>query len=225
MHVICTCTSDNEMWLCTDVMARGRWTVDDVWDLLQTMASIQTEKLQQHKCDRWARVHCYPPWKGDIVFGLSVCPSVRLSVCPGRFFSHFVRVTSPTVFITHKPNLYHLKAGCLECVMGGPFFRTPQNFGEIGLWKRPKITNSNFWSVTSQRVLGPGMRYPHHMKARYFSSEMTSENASGDASLWKFCPKRLSQIPDFCKVWARARGILCTPTSSFWMHKVNWSKP
>ena len=105
---------------------------------------------------------CYPSWKGDIVFGLSVCPSV----CPGRSFSHFVRVTPPTVFTTHKPNLYHLKAGCLECVMGGgPFFRTPQNFGKIGLWKRPKITNSNFWSVISQRVLGPGMRYPYHRKA------------------------------------------------------------
>ena len=37
--------------------------------------------------------------------------------------------------ITHKPNLYHLKAGCLECVMGGgvSFFVPPQNFGEIGL--------------------------------------------------------------------------------------------
>ena len=44
--------------------------------------------------------------------------SVCLSVCPGRFFSHFVRVTPPIIFITHKPNLYHLKAGCLECVMG-----------------------------------------------------------------------------------------------------------
>ena len=53
---------------------------------------------------------------------LSVCLSVRLSVCPGRSFSHFVRVTPPTVFTTHKPNLYHLKAGCLECVMGGSVF-------------------------------------------------------------------------------------------------------
>ena len=107
-------------------------------------------------------VSSYPPWKGDIVFGLSVWLSVRLS---GTLFSHFVRVTPPTVFITHKSNLYHLKAGCLECVMGGQFFRTPQNFGEIGLWKRPKITNSNFWSVTSRRVLGLEMRYPYHMKA------------------------------------------------------------
>ena len=70
----------------------------------------------------------YPPWKGDIVFGLSVCPSVRLSVCPGRFFSHFVGVTPPTVFITHKSNLYHLKAGCLECVMGGSVFSYPPKF-------------------------------------------------------------------------------------------------
>ena len=72
------------------------------------------------------------PREKGILF--SVCLSVRLTVCPGRFFSHFVRVAPPTVFITHKPNLYHLKAGCLECVMGGgQFFRTPQNFGEIGL--------------------------------------------------------------------------------------------
>ena len=87
-------------------------------------------------------------------------------VCPsGTLFSHFVRVTPPIAFITHKQNLYHLQAGCLGCVMGGQFFRTPQNFGEIGLWKRPKITNSNFWSVTSRRVLGLGMRYSNHMKA------------------------------------------------------------
>ena len=57
-----------------------------------------------------------------------VCLSVRLSVCPGRFFSHFVGVTPPTVFITHKSNLYHLKAGCLECVMGGSVFSYPPKF-------------------------------------------------------------------------------------------------
>ena len=44
-----------------------------------------------------------------------VCLSIRPS---GTLFSHFVRVTPPTVFITHKQNLYHLEAGCLECVMG-----------------------------------------------------------------------------------------------------------
>ena len=52
---------------------------------------------------------------------LSVCLSVRLSE---TLFFHFVRVT-PTVFITHKLNLYHLKAGCVECVMWGVRFSVP----------------------------------------------------------------------------------------------------
>ena len=65
------------------------------------------------------------PRKKGILF--SVCLSVRLTVCPGRFFSHFVRVTPPTVFITHKQNLYHRKAECLECVMEGvSFFVSPK---------------------------------------------------------------------------------------------------
>ena len=43
------------------------------------------------------------PVKGDIVFGLSVCPSVRPSVrLSGTLFSHFVRVTPPTVKITNS---------------------------------------------------------------------------------------------------------------------------
>ena len=31
--------------------------------------------------------------------------AVDLSVCPGCLYSNFVRVTPPTVFITHKQNL------------------------------------------------------------------------------------------------------------------------
>ena len=53
------------------------------------------------------------PREKGILF--SVCLSLRLF---GTLFSHFVGVTPPTFFITHKQNLYHLKAGCLECVMG-----------------------------------------------------------------------------------------------------------
>ena len=45
----------------------------------------------------------YPSWKGDIVFSLSVCP--------GRSFSHFVRVTPPTVFITHNQTYTIWKLG------------------------------------------------------------------------------------------------------------------
>ena len=45
----------------------------------------------------------------DIVFGLS-----------GTLFSHFVRVT-PAVFFYTK----HMKAGCLECVMGNRFSLPP----------------------------------------------------------------------------------------------------
>ena len=96
----------------------------------------------------------------------------RFVCLSGTLFSQFVRETPPTVLITHKQNLYHLKAGCLECVMGCSFFRTPQNFGEIGLWKRSKITYSNFWRVTSQRLLGPGLRYPYLFGNRkYFFSK------------------------------------------------------
>ena len=90
-----------------------------IYQVLQGLAFMHKHGKQVASCH-------YPPWKGDIVFGLSLCPSVR----PGRFFSHFVRVTPSTVFITHKQNLYHLKAGCLVCVMGwrGPFFGAPPKF-------------------------------------------------------------------------------------------------
>ena len=47
------------------------------------------------------------PRTGDIVFTLSVCPSVRLSVRPRRFVRNFVRLTPPGVSNAHKQNLYH----------------------------------------------------------------------------------------------------------------------
>ena len=63
----------------------------------------------------------------------SVCLSVRLYVrlsvsLSGTLFSHFVRVTPPTVSITHKPNRNHLKAGCLECVRGVSFSAAPPKY-------------------------------------------------------------------------------------------------
>ena len=72
------------------------------------------------------------PYTSDVVMSLfiiipvkgilfSVCLSVRLSVLVA-FFSYFVRVTPHTVFITHKQNLCHLKAGCLEYVIRGSVF-------------------------------------------------------------------------------------------------------
>ena len=51
---------------------------------------------------------------------------VYLSVCPGRFFFSFCARNSSYSFHHTQTKLYHLKAGCLECVMGGQFFRTPQ---------------------------------------------------------------------------------------------------
>ena len=54
---------------------------------------------------------------------LSVCLSVRLAVCLSICLSgssghiyYFMRATSPTVFIAHKQNPYHVKDGCLEWV-------------------------------------------------------------------------------------------------------------
>ena len=44
----------------------------------------------------------FPPSLGDIVFGLSVCLSVSLSVRTGRFLRHFVRLTPPRVFNAQK---------------------------------------------------------------------------------------------------------------------------
>ena len=58
--------------------------------------------------------------------------------CPGRFSSHFVRVIDipSIVYITHKWNLYHLKPGCLACIIRGSVFPyrgpPPPNFGVIG---------------------------------------------------------------------------------------------
>ena len=119
-------------------------------------------------------------------------------------FSHFVRVTR-TVFITHQPNLkLKLKAGCLECVTGCGgvrFFRTSQNVCVIGLWKGPKNHKFQFlernkskqefkaqecdthtiWKLVFRSLTGPSLSVPSP-----FSSEMISENASGDASQRKF---------------------------------------
>ena len=66
----------------------------------------------------WKNASLLSPMKRDIVFGLSV----------RHVLSDFVRVSPPTVFITHKPNLYHLKAKCLECVMRGSRFPYPVKF-------------------------------------------------------------------------------------------------
>ena len=100
--------------------------------------NILDSKVPMTKAVAWYRKKIYPMQRRDIVIPrekgilfsvcLSVCLSVRLSVCPGLSFFHFVRVTPPTVFITHKPNLYHLKAGCLECVMLGSVFSYPPKF-------------------------------------------------------------------------------------------------
>ena len=64
----------------------------------------------------------YPRAKGIFC---SVCLSVRPSVHPGNFISHFVREAPPTVFPSHYQNLYYLKAGCLEYVMGVRFSLPP----------------------------------------------------------------------------------------------------
>ena len=92
-----------------------------------------------------------------------VCLSVRLSV-RDAFFSFCARNSSysfPHIQTKRIPS-----ESCMSRVYHGEVcFSVPQNFGVIGLQKRPKITYSNFWSVTSQRVLGLEMRYPCHMKA------------------------------------------------------------
>ena len=90
---------------------------------------------------------------------------VCLSVCPGHFFFSFCARNSSYSFHHTQTKPIPSESWMSGVCHGGSVFRTPQNFGEIGLWKRPKIINSNFWSVRSQRVLGLEMRYPYHMKA------------------------------------------------------------
>ena len=95
------------------------------------------------------------PWKGDIVFALSVCP--------GRCFFLF-RARDYSVFITHKQEPVPSKSW-VSGVCNGGWFSVPTNISpKKGLWKRSKITNFNSWSVTSQTVLGPGMQYSYHIK-------------------------------------------------------------
>ena len=61
--------------------------------------------------------------------GLSVRPSVRHAL-----FFDFVRLQTQRLRNPQPRNLYHMKAGGLDCVIGGPFFPAPpQNFGVIGL--------------------------------------------------------------------------------------------
>ena len=100
------------------------------------------------------------PREKGILF--SVCLSVRLSGTP--FFSFCARNSSYSFHHTQTKPIPS-ESWMSGVSWGGQFFRTLQNFGEICLWKRPKITNSNFWSVRSQRVLGLERRYPYHMKA------------------------------------------------------------
>ena len=98
------------------------------------------------------------PRKKGILF--SVCLSVR----PGRFFSFCARKFFYSFHHTQTKPILSERWVSGVC-HGWSVFSYPQNIGEIGLWKRSKITNSNFWSVTSQRVLGLEMRYSCHMKA------------------------------------------------------------
>ena len=168
-------------------------------------------------CYRVYTVIIIPREKG-ILF--SVCLSVRLSGT--LFFSFCARNSSYSFHHTQTKPIPSESWMSGVCHGGSPFFRTPQNFGEIGLWKWPKITNSNFWSVTSQ---SSGSRnatpIPYESLASVvlhdllslsvrpiFSSEMTSENVSGDACQEKFWQKRPSQIPDFFFFFGRtcARG-------------------
>ena len=104
-----------------------------------------------------------PAKRRDIVLDLSVCPSVR----PSRSFLILCAYRLRD-YATHTHETYTIwKLRGLDCVIGGPFFPAPPpNFGVIGLWKRPKITYSNFWSFITQRVFDPHLRYLYHMKAQ-----------------------------------------------------------
>ena len=93
-----------------------------------------------------------------------VCLSDRLS---GTLFSHFLRLT-PTVFITHKPNLYHLKAGCLECVMeGGSVFSYPQKFRQIRFLKTAQNHEFQFLERHKSKSFRPidAIPIPHESPA------------------------------------------------------------
>ena len=72
-------------------VSEARWQADDVFDLLQLMGCIQTEKLQQHKFGRYGLFHTLLPR-----LSVSVCLSVSLSL------SHTL---SPSLSLTLPPSL------------------------------------------------------------------------------------------------------------------------
>ena len=129
-------------------------------------------------------------------------------VCLSGTLFHVVR-KKLLQFSSHShTNLYHLKAGCLSWVCQvGTRFTYPKNFGVIGLWKRPKITNFNFWSVTTQRVLGPGIRYPYHIWKPWFRSLTGLTQFVRTSTIFvTILAKPLSQIPDFVFEQTCAQG-------------------
>ena len=103
----------------------------------------------------------YYPHKKEMLF--SVCLSDRLSVSLyGTLFSHFVRVTPLTVFITHT-NLHHLKGWRLECVIRwGVRFSIPLKFRPDRSLKTAqnhklqflaRHNSKNFWTWTAIPIL------------------------------------------------------------------------
>ena len=107
-----------------------------------------------------------PAKRRDIVLNLSVCPSVRPSVRPSRSFWFCALIDSETTQPTTMKPIPYERWGSGLCHKGGPFFPAPRNFGVIGLWKRPKITYSNFWSFITLRVFDPQLQYLYHVKAQ-----------------------------------------------------------
>ena len=155
------------------------------------------------------------PVKGDIVFGLSVCLFVCPSVClSGTLYFSFCARNSSYSF-------HHTQTKLIPCEswlsgvchrVGGSVFSYPPKFRQNRSLKTAQNHKFQFLERHKSKSFRPrdAIYIPHDSPASVvkqdllslslrpiFSSVMTSESVSGDASQGKFWQKRPSQIPDF----------------------------
>ena len=106
---------------------------------------------------------CYPPWKRDIVFGLSVCPRPFFSFC-ARNSSHS--------FLHTQTNLYHLKAGCLECVMGSRFALPPKFRRSRSLKTAQECDTFTIWKPCFRHLTNSVCPYVQYFRQKWFLTSM-----------------------------------------------------
>ena len=129
-------------------------------------------------------------WKTvqDCFHNYSLCQHGIFFVCLSvqDHFSYFMHATHPTV-LSHTNQPYTMRKLGVWSVSG---FSYTTKISEW--WASENGLNSNFWGVTSQRVLSPKLRYSYHMKALLPSFNTTHLVCPNNQY---FCQRRLLKMP------------------------------